>query len=324
MKILLIGGAGFLGSTLAQVLLEQGDEIVIVDNFTAGRREAIPAAATVYECDAGLMLSLEQVLQKHFLDLAIDLTAYDDAVASAHLPFHYYHNNFIAKLYLLQSLLRGRVKRFLMASTLEIFGQSTGRLLSEDERPIPSHALGKSLLAAEELLSDLARAEGLTYAIVRLGRLAGWDGTQRRGENLATAKTLPARIFQKILRKETELTLYRTELTNDKTVVRNYLHVSDAARFLAVLAHGFGHFPGGEIYHLAGNIELSELKIVAMAEQLYGVNFALTYEPLPSFIPPILLVDSTKISNNFHWRPQFDMAAIMNSLWLQIQGSQLH
>lgn len=323
MKILLLGGAGFLGVSLTRLLIEQGDQVLVVDNFSTGSKAAVPSEATVYECDAGLMPPIEEILREHFLDLAIDLTAHHDPILAANLPFVCHHNNFVAKFYLLQSLLRGRIRRYILASSIEVYGPPIDRPVTEGDRPIPRHALGRSLLAVEELLGDLARAEGLTYCIVRLSRLAGWDGRRSDEEYSASSTDLIPRLLRQVRQGDSRLTLHTADGMGDKTMVRNYLHILDAARFFCLLSHGLGNRPGGEIYHLGGDIACSELEIVKMVERQWGFHFTVDPEPMPDFLAPVLLSDGRKVRNSVNWKPQFDMTAIMQSLPLR-QSSGFH
>lgn len=325
MKALVVGGGGYLGSHVVRGLLDRGHGAVVVDSFCSGHRELIAEPVPVFACDAGLMVGIEDVLRQQPVDAVIYCAGLADSAQALENPFPYYHNNFIAVFYLLQAMLWQNVRRFVFSTDFSVYGSEPAVPITEKSPCHPEDPLGKSQRAVEDLLADLARANGLGYTVMRVGNMAGalpsgelgpWPRGSQRLLSMALDVAQGIREF---------LPVHGDGLpTADGFPVRDYVHVSDVVdAYLSAL----GRIPnrGGNCFLLGTGRPVSVAQVARKVEEVTHRPVPVRVVAAPSPRPSSIYADAGQTRQALHWSPRHDLTAIVESEWRWRlgKGSQL-
>jgi UDP-glucose 4-epimerase len=317
MRALVVGGAGYVGSAVVQALLQFGWDVTVLDALYTGRRENLPAVVPFYRNDGGVIGAVEDVLKSASFDLAISAMALGGPIRSQGLPFPYYHNNFFAHFYLLQTLLKGRMKKFLLLSDLSVYGSSVRCPIDRATEKRPDTALGHSLCAAENLLADLARSDGLDYAVVRFGTVGGALSAGPAGPVLPDgARRFQSAAFAVALGKRPSLDILGSDFPSaDGTALRDPLHVADVADGVGKAAGDLMRRSGGREFLLASGRPITLLEWRQAIESVTQREIPTKRtDPVP-FDAPALYGDPTDAAGALGWRSQRDIRQIVEDEW---------
>jgi UDP-glucose 4-epimerase len=314
-KALVVGGGGYLGSHIVRGLLAGGHGAVAVDNFCSGHRELLPKEVPVFACDAGLMVGIEDVLRQHPVDVVIYCAGLCDSVQALENPFPYYHNNFIAVFYLLQTMLWQNVRRFLFSTDFSVYGSGPAVPITEKSPRHPEDPLGKSLCAVEDLLADLAVSGGLGYAVMRVGNVAGAVPAGELGPWPKGSRRLLAMALDVALELREFLPVHGAKLpTADGSPVRDYVHVCDVVDAYLSAA---GRIPtrGGECYLLGTGRPVSVLQVAQKVEEITHRPIPIRVEEMTGSRPASAYADAARTRRELHWSPRHDLTSIVESEW---------
>ncbi len=305
MTVLVTGGAGYIGSHMVLALVEAGEDVVVLDNLSTGFRWAVAPAATLVEGDIGDQQLVGSLIAEHRIEAAIHFAGsivVPDSVAD---PLGYYLNNTVKSRALIESCVKGGVKRFIFSSTAAVYGIPEINPVFENTPTAPISPYGSSKLMTEWMLADCGRAYGLSYIALRYFNVAGADPKGRTGQSTPRATHLIKVACETVLGQRKQLEIYGRDYdTPDGTCVRDYIHVTDlAAAHLDALAY---LRQGGEsgIFNCGYGRGFSVLDVVAAVERVSGRTLKRVDAPRRPGDPPSLIAGADRIGAILGWKPR--------------------
>ena len=313
MKILVTGGAGYIGGTVAARLIAQGHSVVIYDNLRHARRELIPSGADFVQAELADRDRLEGQLRSG-VDGVMHFAALIEAGESMAKPEVYFRNNTAATLTLLEAMLAAGVRRLVFSSTAAVYGEPESTPIGEDAPLRPTNPYGESKLLVEKMLAWMYRVHGFHYASLRYFNVAGAVGT--RGEAHEPETHLIPLVLDVALSRRDKIKIYGNDYpTPDGTCIRDYIHVEDLAdaHLLAFDALSRG---GQLIYNLGNGAGFSVLEVIESARRATGHPIPAEVVPRRPGDPAVLIASSEKIGRDLGWKPRFtSLDAIVASAW---------
>ena len=317
MRVLVTGGAGYIGSVVAEELLQAGHQVVVFDNLSRGHRQAVPKNAELVVGDLADRACLDQLLRSRAIDAVMHFAALIEAGESMKAPEEFFRNNTANALTLLETMLAVRAKRFVFSSTAALFGNPERTPIEEDDPVHPTNAYGESKLLVERMLTWFHQIHGLRYASLRYFNAAGASRPDQ-GEAHQPETHLIPRILQVALGRAQHLNIFGTDYsTPDGTCIRDYIHVSDLARahLLALEALALEN-SSPLIYNLGNGQGFSVRQVVEVARRVTGHPIPVIESPRRAGDPAVLIASSEKIRRDLGWQPRFpDLETIVESAW---------
>jgi UDP-glucose 4-epimerase len=317
MRILVTGGAGYIGSVVAAQLVAAGHNVVVYDNLSKGNRDAVPRQAKLIVGDVGDRACLDAALQDGNIDSVMHFAAWIEAGESMKEPERFFRNNTANSLVLLEAVLAHHVPRFVFSSTAALYGNPVRSPISESDPLQPTNAYGESKLLVERMLEWFFRIHGLSYASLRYFNAAG--ATAELGERHSPETHLIPLILQVALGVRGHISIFGTDYaTADGTCVRDYIHVSDlaSAHLLALERLKAASQPQQLIYNLGNGRGFSVREVIEAARRVTGHAIPSSEAPRRPGDPDALVASSEKIQRELNWRPQFaGLEKIIGSAW---------
>jgi UDP-glucose 4-epimerase len=315
MKVLVTGGAGYIGSVVAAGLLNAGHQVTVIDNLSRGHRQAVPPLAEFVHADLADRDRLAQLFNSQRFDAVMHFAAFIEAGESMKSPETFFRNNTSNALCVLESMLVVGVKRFVFSSTAALFGNPQRTPIEEDDLLQPTNAYGESKLLVERMLEWFHRIHGLRYASLRYFNAAGAVGSDH-GESHQPETHLIPRVLGAALGKFEHIDVFGTDYpTPDGTCIRDYIHVSDlaAAHLLALDAL---ERSDRLIYNLGNGNGFSVREVIEIARKVTGRTIRSVDSPRRPGDPAVLIASAERIRKELRWRPKFfDLEAIVSSAW---------
>ncbi|HOX25061.1 MAG TPA: UDP-glucose 4-epimerase GalE [Candidatus Krumholzibacteria bacterium] len=313
MRILVTGGAGFIGSVTAALLLEQDHEVEVLDDLSTGHREAVPGPARLHVGslhDGGL---LDRVFARPF-DAVVHFAAFSQVGESVRDPLRYWRNNVGGTIALLARVARGGAGRFVFSSSAAVYGEPPLVPIGEDAPLCPVNPYGRTKLAMEQAIADAAAAAGFAAVALRYFNAAGaWDG---RGEDHDPETHLIPRLLRSLLVPGETFAVYGDDYpTPDGTCVRDYIHVRDLAEAHA-LALAWADGPGVTALNLGTGDGHSVHDIVRAAGRVTGRVVAPPVQPRRPGDPARLVAANRRARDLLGWRPRrSDVDTLLADAW---------
>lgn len=307
MAILVSGGAGYIGSHMVLELLDRGEKVVVLDDLSTGFWRAVPPEAVFVQGDIGDQELVGRVIAEHAVSEIAHFAARIVVPESVQDPLGYYHNNTVKTRALLESAVRGGVKRIIFSSTAAVYGEPALSPVPEEIALHPINPYGRSKLMSEWMLQDAAKAHSLSYVVLRYFNVAGADPKGRSGQSSANATHLIKVASQAALGQRDGLTIFGSDYaTPDGTCIRDYIHVTDLARaHLAALDH---LREGGTSLTLNCGYGrgYSVREVVEVVKQVSGVDFPVTIAERRAGDPASLVARADRIRAELGWTPAHD------------------
>jgi UDP-glucose 4-epimerase len=317
MSVLVVGGAGYIGSHCVRQLLAAGHRPVVLDNLVYGHRGAIPPGVTLHEGNLGDESFVGRVLRDEKIELVMHFAAYCYVGESVTQPLKYYFNNVVATLHLLNAMLDAGVRKFVFSSTCATFGVPASLPIHETMPQAPINPYGQTKLDIEHALKALATAHGLSFAAFRYFNAAGAAEDGAIGEDHAPETHLIPVAIDVATGKRPHLELFGTDYpTPDGTCLRDYVHVDDLSRahiavFDRLAAPGAQYF-----FNLGTGKPTSNREVIRAVEKIVGKPVKVIERPRRPGDPPVLYADSTKARRELAWTVKFpDIEAIVATAW---------
>ena len=314
--ILVVGGAGYIGSHMVKDLLRAGYPVVVLDNLSKGHRELVPGGHFV-EGDIGDAALLDRLFSEHQIGAVMHFAAFSLVGESVGEPLAYYRNNVAHTVELLYAMFRHDVRHFIFSSSAAVYGEPISVPIDEDHPCHPTNPYGETKLAVEQLLADCARAHDLHYVALRYFNAAGADAEGGLGERHAPETHLIPLVLQVALGERASIQIYGVDYpTPDGTCLRDYVHVSDLtqAHLLALEALLAGGTNGA--YNLGNSKGYSVREVIAVARQVTGRSIAEKVATRRPGDPAVLVADSSRIRAVLGWQPRYEqLEAIISSAW---------
>jgi UDP-glucose 4-epimerase len=319
MRVLVTGGAGYIGSVVSEQLVNDGHEVVIYDNLSKGHRAAVVEGARFVQGDLLEADLLRQTLNDNRIDAVIHMAASSLVGESVQEPSKYYHNNVVAGLVLLDAMRECGIRRIVFSSTAATYGEPEEQPIRETTSNNPTNTYGETKLAFEKAMHWYERAHGLRYASLRYFNAAG--ATEKCGEDHDPETHLIPITLQAAAGKRPHVEIYGDDYpTEDGTCIRDYIHVVDLARAhilaLDVLSER------SAIYNLGcGGDGYSVREVIETARRVTGKEIPVRMGPRRPGDPAVLIASSDKIKSELGWQPQFqDLGLIVESAWKWMQN----
>jgi len=314
MRILVTGGAGYIGSVTAAALLERGHDVVVLDDLRTGHRKAVPDDAALVHADVADVSTVAATLSRHGSEAIVHFAASSLVGESMERPMAYFGNNTGGTLSLLDTALQHGVQRFVLSSTAALYGTPETVPIPEDAPLHPESVYGESKYLIERMLGWLGRTAGLGWTALRYFNAAG--ATDERGEDHRPESHLIPIVLQTALGQRAEVAIFGDDYpTPDGTAVRDYVHVDDLARahIAAVEAIEPGH---GAAYNVGTGHGFSVAEVIAACREVTGHPIPAEVAPRRPGDPPRLVADPTRIRDVLGWEPRTtELHDIVASAW---------
>jgi UDP-glucose 4-epimerase len=311
MKILVVGGAGYIGSVCAELLLDAGHTVSIFDNLSEGHRAAIDRRAEFIECDLEDQQSVERLLVRRRPDAVMHFAANALVGESMQDPSKYFRNNVANGLNLLDAMLEAGVPKLIFSSTCAIFGPPDRVPIDETMPTRPINPYGESKLAFEKTLRWYDQIHGLKFVSLRYFNAAG--ASAKFGEDHRVETHLIPNVLKVALGEKPAVEIFGTDYeTPDGTCIRDYIHIIDLAQ-AHILALGASK---SEFYNLGTGGGSSVREVIDACRKVTGRKIEIVDKPRRPGDPPRLIASSEKIQRELGWKPQFQsLDAIIDSAW---------
>lgn len=301
MKLLVTGGAGYIGSIVARHLIARGHEVVVIDNLKQGHREAVPSGASLVVADLLDREALDTAVDQGF-DAVLHFAALALVGESGTNPERYYGTNIGGTLNLLEAMRGAEVQRLVFSSTCAVYGQPDEVPIPETAPTRPANAYGRSKLAVDWMIGDFCQAHRLGAVSLRYFNVAG--ASDGLGEDHDPETHLIPNILRAALGTNPFVEIYGTDYpTPDGTAIRDYIHIDDLAEahVLALDATDPGEH---RIFNLGNGAGFSVREVIAAAEKVTGVEVHTQEAPRRPGDPPMLVAASGRIRSELGWKPR--------------------
>jgi UDP-glucose 4-epimerase len=318
MRVIVTGGAGYIGATTVQSLLESGHDVVVYDNLAKGHANAVPDSARLVQGEVADRERLDRLFREHRPEAVLHFAAWIEAGESMKVPERYFRNNSASTLTLLEVMLAAGVNKFIFSSTAALYGEPQRIPIQEDDPLNPTNAYGASKLLVEQMLAWFHRVHGFRYASLRYFNAAGSNG--RSGELHEPESHLIPIILQAAAGKREQVSIFGTDYpTDDGTCVRDYIHVGDLAD-AHVLALEALDARDKLIYNLGNGKGFSVRQVIESARRITGKPIKAAESPRRPGDPAVLVASSDKIKKELKWKPRFpNLDDIIASAWEWMQ-----
>ena len=312
MRLLVTGGAGYIGSVMAAELMRRGHDVVIVDDLRTGHRDLVPHGVELITADVGEPAQYAHVLPR--IDACLHFAASAEAGISMQRPEAFYRNNTAATLRLLDALIDHGVGRFVLSSTCAVYGDPPAVPITEDAPTRPTNVYGHSKLLIEQALTWLHELRGLRYASLRYFNAAG--AMDDRGEDHPVETHLIPRVLETAAGRRDAVEVFGTDYpTPDGTCVRDYIHVADLADAHVAALERLDD-PSRIVCNLGTGTGFSVRQIVEAAERVTGVPIRTKVSDRRAGDPPNLVATADRARDLLGWRPRHtDLEQIVGSAW---------
>lgn len=317
MRILVTGGAGYIGSHMVATLLRANHHVVVVDNLSAGHREAVPPRAKFAELDVRDRVSMTNLLREENIEAIFHFASRIQVGESVSNPRLYWRDNVSAAVELLEAALDAKVDRFILSSTAAVYGDPIEVPIPEDHPKMPVNVYGETKLTIEKMLASYQHAYGFRFAALRYFNAAGADAASGLGERHEPETHLLPLVLETAAGRRKSIKIYGTDYpTPDGTCIRDYIHVVDLAEaHLAALEY---LNRGGEsgAFNLGTGVGHSVREVIATAKEISGRDIEIEYESRRAGDPPVLVAAPGRAEKLLGWKAQRPkLAEIVRDAW---------
>jgi UDP-glucose 4-epimerase len=313
-KVLVTGGAGYVGSVVTEELVKKGYEVLVIDNLQYGHREAVSPEARFVQADIGDSVALARVFQGNKIDAVIHMAADSIIERSMTDPMRCFQNNVANGLNLLAAMVKYNVGKIIFSSSAAIYGKPRVKLIRESQSKKPVNTYGESKLIFERILDWYGRAYGLKHISLRYFNAAG--ASETNGEDHRPETHLIPNILKAILDENSSINIYGNDYpTKDRTCVRDYVHVVDIARAHILALDKISNLKN-KAYNLGNGEGYSVMEVVKAAKLVTGKDIAIRVGPRRAGDPAVLVASSQLACEELRWKPEFpDIHSILNTAW---------
>jgi len=317
MKILVTGGAGYIGSFMVKRLLDLGRKVVVFDNLERGHKEAIDKRAKFAQGDIKSFVTLKNLFSSEKIDAVMHFAGYISVEESVEKKDLYYQNNVEGSKNLLRAMMEiGSVDKVIFSSSAAVYGNSKKIPIPEDHPKNPTSPYGKSKLEVEEMLESFQKEEGLNFVSLRYFNAAGAAFDASLGESHEPeTHIIPLAIKSAI--EEKEFSLFGTDYnTFDRTCIRNYIHVKDLVEAHVLALNHLERNNGGFFYNVGTGKGYSNKEVLEMVKKISGKDLKVkVMDPRPGD-PEVLIADPRKIQKDLRFKPRYsDLETIVKTAW---------
>lgn len=317
MNVLVVGGAGYIGSHCCRQLLAAGHQPVVLDNLVYGHRAAVAPGITLHEADLGDEAAVGRILREDRIEAVMHFAAYCYVGESVTDPLKYYLNNLAATLHLLQAMKNEGVKKFVFSSTCATYGVPATLPIVETMPQAPINPYGQTKLDVENALKAVAHAHGLSFAAFRYFNAAGAAEDGSIGEDHDPETHLIPLAIDAAVGRRPDLKLFGTDYpTPDGTCLRDYVHIDDLSRAHIAVFDRLATPGTALFYNLGTGRPTSNREVIRAVEKATGRKIQVSEGPRRPGDPPSLYADSRKAQRELGWKIKFpDIDSIVATAW---------
>ena len=314
--ILVVGGAGYIGSHMVKDLLQVGHEVIVLDDLSTGHRELVSGGRFI-KGSLGDAVLLDRIFSDNRIDAVMHFAAFALVGESVVRPLKYYKNNVSATTELLHAMVRHNVKRFIFSSTAAVYGEPLDVPIMEDHPCNPTNPYGASKTAVERMLKDCDSAYGIRYVSLRYFNASGAHDSAQIGERHQPETHLIPLILKVASNENKNIKIFGTDYpTPDGTCVRDYVHVSDLTQAHLLSLNALTLESKSAIYNLGNSRGYSVREVVELARKVTGHPIPAVETDRRPGDPAILIASSEKIKRELGWKPQYeDLEKIVHTAW---------
>ena len=317
MRLLVLGGAGYIGSHTALELIKKCHEVVVVDNLVTGYVKAVPEKATFYQGDIRDFDFLDDLFKKEKIDAVIHFAAFSLVGESVTNPLKYYDNNLYGTKVLLDAMIKNDIKKIVFSSIAATYGEPENIPILETDRTCPTNPYGETKLAMEKMFHWASKAHGLSYVSLRYFNACGADATGQIGEAHNPESHLIPLVLQVPNGKRESVSIYGTDYdTPDGTCIRDYIHVTDLAEAHILAVEYLAKGGESNIFNLGNGVGYSVREVIETARRVTGHPIPATEVPRRAGDPARLVASGEKAKNILGWEPKIkQLDEIVESAW---------
>ncbi|WP_234121367.1 UDP-glucose 4-epimerase GalE [Clostridium hydrogenum] len=316
MKVLVCGGAGYIGSHMVAHLLENNHEVVILDNLQSGHKSSV-LGQKLYVGDLRDSEFLDKVFTENKIDAVIDFAANSLVGESVTNPLKYFDNNIHSVVKLLGAMNKHGVKYIVFSSTAATYGEPESTPIQEEDRTFPTNPYGESKLAVEKILKWCDKAYGIKYTALRYFNACGAHVNGQIGEDHNPETHLIPIILQAASGVREKIMIFGDDYnTKDGSCIRDYVHVSDLASAHLLALKRLQNGGDSRIFNLGNGKGFSVKEVVEVARKVTGINIKAEVAERRAGDPAILIASSDKAINELGWEPKFNsLETIIETAW---------
>lgn len=324
MRLLITGGAGYIGSHMVKLLGEKGYEVLTVDNLSEGNSWAV-LYGELRVVDLLNYKALEEVFLEFKPEAVIHFAAKVKVPESVKKPLLYYENNLMGTINLLQAMKRTGTEYLIFSSTAAVYGIPENMPVSEEEPTKPINPYGWSKLFAEQVIRDFSYSTGLKYAILRYFNVAGADPEGKIGQVSKEPTHLILRAVKVATGKLPYIEVFGTDYpTPDGTCIRDYVHVIDLCKAHLDALEYLQKGGESDTFNVGYGRGYSVLEVINKVKEISGVDFEVRYAPRREGDPPALVADSRKIKEKLGWKPEYEDLGLIIKTALDWEKSYIY
>ena len=317
MRLLVLGGAGYIGSHTSLELIKRGHDVVVVDNLVTGYQKAVPEKAVFYNGDIRDIEFLDNLFKIEKIDAVIHFAAYSLVGESVTNPLKYYDNNLYGTKVLLEAMIKNNVNKIVFSSTAATYGEPENIPILESDRTCPINPYGETKLAMEKMFHWASKAHGLNYVSLRYFIACGADATGQIGEAHNPESHLIPLVLQVPNGKRESVSIYGTDYdTPDGTCIRDYIHVTDLAQAHILAVEYLANGGASDIFNLGNGVGYSVREVIETARSVTEHPIPAIEVPRRSGDPARLVASGEKAKKILGWEPKIkQLDEIIASAW---------
>lgn len=314
-NILVIGGAGYIGSHVVLKLKKQGYNPIILDNLSTGNKESVKNSV-LYISELDNEEAITTIIKKYNINCVMHFAAFIEVGESVLNPIKYYYNNVVKVFNLLNILIKNNIKYFVFSSTAATFGEPKKEKIDEMHYQMPINTYGNTKLCVEKMLQDFEKAYDFKYTILRYFNACGADDSGIIGESHKNESHLIPLILKTAKGERESISIYGDDYkTKDGTCIRDYVHVNDLAdAHILALKYMIKNNVSND-FNLGNENGISVFDLITKVKQITNIDFKVEIKGRRKGDPAVLIADSTKAYNILKWKPKYNIESIIKTAW---------
>jgi len=325
MNILVTGGAGYIGSHMVKMLLDEGHHVTVVDNLSNGYRDAVLGGEFI-QADVCDPVVLDRLFTSTKFNAVMHFAAYIEVGESVQHPEKYYANNAAQTMCLLEAMVRHGIQNFVFSSTAAVYGEPEMVPITENHPRRPINAYGNSKYMVEQVLEEMSRANKMRYVSLRYFNAAGAHPDGILGERHDPESHLVPLVLQAASGRRESISIYGNDYnTSDGTAVRDYIHIMDLCSAHLLALHHLSGKGKSAAYNLGNGNGFSVQEVIQEAKRITGRDFRVINAPRRPGDSAVLVADSTKARRELGWSPEYaELETIIQHAWAWEQKMAKH
>ena len=317
MRILVLGGAGYIGSHTVYELVDAGYEVIVIDNLLTGFKEAVHPQAKFYEGDIRDKIFLDNILSKEKIDGVIHFAASSQVGESMKNPLKYYNNNLCGTEVLLESMVEHGIDKIVFSSTAATYGEPESIPILETARTLPTNCYGETKLSMEKMFKWISKAHNLRYVSLRYFNACGAHPNGKIGEAHNPETHLIPLVLQVPNGKREYISVFGNDYdTKDGTCVRDYIHVNDLSQAHILAMEYLSKGGESNIFNLGNGVGFTVKEVIETARKVTNHTIPIREEERRAGDPSVLIASSEKARKVLGWKPQYaDLETIISTAW---------